>query len=85
MPIELTQQALTLSDVSSVVVTPVVQDEATGEYVRELRIFGGDGEPVAPIQGIDAPAPGQGRLLVTLRLTTTDRARIAISVPSSEF
>lgn len=85
MAIEWTQQSLTLSDVKSVVVTAVAQDPESGEYVRELRIFGGDNQPIPPIQDIDAPPAAQGHLLVTLRLRTRDRQRIQISVPSLEF
>lgn len=83
--IQLTQSALTLTDVRSITVTEVAQDQTTGEYVRELRIFGGDSEPTPPITGIDQPPSAQGRLLLTIRLITSNRNRIQIAVPSLEF
>jgi len=83
MAIDVTQQALTLSDVKGVVITGVAQDES-GEYVRELRIFGGD-VLTPPILPVDAPPPGQGRLLLTVRLRSANRSRIQIAVPSLEF
>jgi len=85
IPIQFTSQAITLTDVRGVVVTDVVQDQDNGEYVREIRIFGGDNVPVPPIQNTDAPLQGQGHLLVTLRLKTADRRKIFISIPSLEF
>lgn len=85
LSIELTQQALTLADVRSVVVTEVAQDGESGEFVRELRVFGGDPTPIPPITDMDAVVPGQGHLLITLRLRSADRRRIRISVPPLEF
>jgi hypothetical protein len=86
MAIEWTQQALTLSDVKNIVVTPVARDDESGEFIRELRIFGGDDAVTAPIQGIDEFASDQkGHLLVTLRLKTKNRQTIHITAPSLEF
>lgn len=85
MAIDLTQQSFTLSDVRTVVVTEVAQDQESGDYVRELRIFGGDSAPEPPITGIDTPPTQQGRLMMTLRLRSADRRRIQISVPAMEF
>lgn len=84
MAIIITQQSLSLSGVRSVVVTPVAQDGESGEYVRELRIFADAATAASPIPEEGAP-PDKGRLVVTLRLQSTDRTRIAISVPSTEF
>lgn len=84
MAIEWTQQSLSVSDVRSIVVTTIEQDDKTGEYVRELRIFGVDDGPEPPILNIDQQPPGQ-KLLVTLRLKTTSRDRVSISVPSLSF
>lgn len=83
--INVTSQSLTLTDVRAVVVTEVAQEPESGDYVRELRVFGGDPTPIPPITGIDTPQPDQGRLLVTLRLRSADRRRIRISVPAMEF
>lgn len=83
MAIDVTQQSMTLTNVRSVVVTEVAQDKDSGDYVRELRIFGGD-TITPPIQGIDAPSQTYP-LLITLRLRSADRRRIAISVPAMEF
>lgn len=83
--INVIQQSLTLTDVRAVVVTEVAQEQGGGDYVRELRIFGGDLTPIPPITDIDAAPQGQGRLLVTLRLKSADRQRIRISVPAMEF
>lgn len=76
---------MTLSDVKDIVVTDVAQDRETGDYIREVRIFGGDDQPVPPITDIDSPPAGKGRLLVTLRLKTRSREGIHITVPSLVF
>lgn len=84
MAIQWTQQSLTVSDVKEVIVTDVAQDRETGQYIREVRIFGGDDQPEPPILDINQE-PAKGRLLVTLRLTTQSRERIHIVVPSLFF
>jgi hypothetical protein len=83
--IDVSAQALQVADVRSVVITPVVQDEESGEYVREVRIFGGDPGPVPPILNSDIQPPGVGNLLLTLRLTSATRRRIGIAIPELEF
>ena len=44
-----TQQSLTVGDVTNIVVTPLVRDEDTGLFVRELRIFTTDAERPSPL------------------------------------
>lgn len=39
MSISVISQALAVDDVTSLVVTTIEQDSATGEYVREVRAF----------------------------------------------
>jgi hypothetical protein len=81
MPILTTQQSLTVGDVTNIVVTPLVRDEDTGEFVRELRIFAGDGGQTSPLD----PPSGSAPITITLRLTSPNRAALHIAVPPSEF
>ena len=79
-----TQQSLTVGDVTTIAVTPVVRDEDTGLFVRELRIFTIDAERTSPL--VDTPAlPPPETIAVTLRLVSANRASLHIAVPASEF
>jgi hypothetical protein len=79
-----TQQSLTVGDVTNIAVTPVVRDEATGLFVRELRIFTIDAERTSPL--VDTPAlPPLEAIAVTLRIVSASRASLHIAVPASEF
>jgi hypothetical protein len=82
MPILTTQQTLAAADVTNILVTPLVRDESTGLFVRELRIFTTEAEPISPL---DPAVPPQEALAVTLRLTSANRAALHIAVPPSEF
>jgi hypothetical protein len=78
-----TQQSLTVGDVTTIAVTPVVRDEDTGLFVRELRIFTTDAERPSPL---DTPAlPPPETIAVTLRIVSASRAALHIAVPASEF
>jgi len=70
--VELQQQLLQITEVGSVIVTDIVQDEDAGDYVRDLRIFG------VPI-GDTAP------LLVQLRIRSTSRQKLELSAPVQSF
>jgi hypothetical protein len=76
-----TQQSLTVGDVTTIAVTPVVRDETTGLFVRELRIFTIDAERTSPL---DATPPPEA-IAVTLRLVSANRASLHLAVPASEF
>jgi hypothetical protein len=76
-----TQQSLTVGDVTTIAVTPVVRDETSGLFVRELRIFTIDAERTSPL---DAQPPPEA-IAVTLRLVSANRASLHLAVPASEF
>jgi hypothetical protein len=76
-----TQQSLTVGDVTTIAVTPVVRDETTGLFVRELRIFTIDAERASPL---DAQPPPEA-IAVTLRLVSANRPSLHLAVPASEF
>lgn len=76
-----TQQSLTVGDVTNIVVTPLVRDEDTGLFVRELRIFTTDADRPSPL---DPTAPPEA-IAVTLRIVSASRAALHIAVPASEF
>ena len=82
MPILTTQQSLTVGDVTTIAVTPVVRDEETGLFVRELRIFTTDADRPSPL---DPAAPPPEAIAVTLRIVSASRASLHIAVPASEF
>ena len=77
-----TQQSLTVGDVTTIAVTPIVRDEDTGLFVRELRIFTTDAEPTSPL---DPALPPPETIAVTLRIVSASRASLHIAVPASEF
>ena len=77
-----TQQSLTVGDVTTIAVTPVVRDEDTGLFVRELRIFTTDAERPSPL---DPAVPPPETIAVTLRIVSASRAALHIAVPASEF
>jgi hypothetical protein len=77
-----TQQSLTVGDVTTIAVTPVVRDEETGLFVRELRIFTTDADRPSPL---DPTAPPPEAIAVTLRIVSASRASLHIAVPASEF
>jgi hypothetical protein len=83
MPILTTAQAINISDVNSVVITEIAVDEETGDYVREIRIFGEveHADKMPDINQTATPAP----LLLSLRVSSQSRNKIHISVPASEF
>ena len=56
-----TQQSLTVGDVTNIVVTPLVRDEDTGLFVRELRIFTTDAERTKSVGPHRAAAAGDDR------------------------
>ena len=78
-----TQQSLTVGDVTNIVVTPLVRDEDTGLFVRELRIFTTDAERPSPLDPATPPPPEA--IAVTLRIVSASRASLHIAVPASEF
>jgi hypothetical protein len=78
-----TQQSLTVGDVTNIVVTPLVRDEDTGLFVRELRIFTIDAERSSPLNTPALPPPET--IAVTLRIVSASRASLHIAVPASEF
>jgi hypothetical protein len=59
--------------VSSVVVTPIVQDMNIGDYVRELRIFS------QPVTGSDP------ELVLSVRLHALTAKQLEIMTPPSSF
>lgn len=67
-------QTVGVDGVGDIVVTTIEQDPDSGDYVREIRIFG-----LPTVAGANKP------LVLTLRLRDSDRAAIAITVPSSDF
>jgi len=77
-----TQQSLTVGDVTNIVVTPLVRDEDTGLFVRELRIFTTDAERPS---SLDPAMPLPEAIAVTLRIVSASRASLHIAVPASEF
>ncbi len=83
MTVLTTQQSLTVGDVTSIVVTPVVRDEVTGRFVRELRVFAAEVKPISPLDDVGQPQPQA--LAVTLRLLSDSRDSLHIAVPASEF
>lgn len=78
-----TQQSLTVGDVTNIVVTPLVRDEETGLFVRELRIFTTDADRPSPLDPTAPPPPEA--IAVTLRIVSASRASLHIAVPASEF
>ena len=78
-----TQQSLTVGDVTNIVVTPLVRDEDTGLFVRELRIFTTDAERPSSLDPTAPPPPEA--IAVTLRIVSASRASLHIAVPASEF
>jgi hypothetical protein len=72
MTILTTQQAVDVGDVTSIVVTDIAQDQESGEYVREIRIFAGE---------IDTAGP----LAITVRLRSQSRSKLHVAVPSLQF
>ena len=74
MTIVTTNQSLNISNVRSVVVTEIVQDTETQQFIREIRIFG-------EVEGESGIAP----LICSIRVSSATRSRIHISVPASEF
>jgi hypothetical protein len=59
--------------VGQVVVTPIVQDQNIGDYVRELRIFS------------LAPAGGEQVLLLSVRLHALTIKQLEIVTPPASF
>lgn len=83
MPIEVKQQAIEITELHRILITEIVQDQESGEYVREIRVFE---EPTTgpPVMG-DETSRDDGRWLITLRLRSRERSNLHISVPSLEF
>ncbi len=71
MAVSTLSSTLLADDLASSVVTEIIQDPATGHYVREFRFFG-------------APAAGSNDtpLLLTVRATATERDALTIKTPS---
>ena len=82
MTLSISQQSLTVGDVTTIAVTPVVRDESSGLFVRELRVFAAVEELTSPL---DPAAPPAEAITVTLRLVSVSRASLHIAVPASEF
>lgn len=59
--------------VGQIIVTPIVQDQNIGDYVRELRIFS------IPIQGAEP------ELILSIRLHALTINQLEISTPPSQF
>jgi hypothetical protein len=64
-------QETQVDGVGSIVVTDIVQDQTTSQYVREIRLFDGTG--------------GSGNLIFTLRMTAPTNVPLEINVPPSLF
>lgn len=79
-----TQQSLKVGDVTTIAVTPVVREEPSGLFVRELRIFAADVN-ATPTSPLDPAQPRPETIAVTLRLVSDNRESLHIAVPASEF
>jgi voltage-gated potassium channel Kch len=73
MAIETRAQTLFVDGITSVSITDIQQDDDSGLYIREVRIFG------TPTVG--GPAPQ----VLVLRLGAVQRTSIAIVSPESNF
>ena len=83
MPIEVMQQAFQVTELRRILITEIVQDGESGEYVREIRIF--EEPTTGPKVMGEETTEGDGRWLITLRLRSRERSNLHISVPSLEF
>lgn len=63
-----------VDEVGDVVITPIAQEEETGLYVREVRVFDTllEGQATAP-------------LVYTLRLVADDPLKIAMTTPALDY
>lgn len=70
--IQHTQINLELTEVGDIIITPVVQDEANGDWVRDIRIFSTVGalEPV---------------MMVQIKLRSLTAGRLEVSAPAQQF
>lgn len=69
--VKTTQHNLEITDVSSIVITPVTQDPLAGDWVRDIRIMGAEGTGEA--------------MVVQLRLRSPTKDPIEIEAPAQEF
>jgi hypothetical protein len=76
--IQLLSQALELGPCSSVILTPPELDEATGQYVREFRVF---------FPGVvnDDGTIEQEILVFTARVFADELEQLAVVAPSQPF
>lgn len=72
MPISIVSQFLLVEGATDVVLTNPEQEAGTGNWVRELRVFGPRPE------GVDS---GAGPLILTVRLVADIRSDIEITTP----
>jgi len=68
------QETVLVTEVTDVVVTPIVQDENSGLYLREIRVFGTPAET-------DANPPQ----VFVLRMESADPVQLAITLPVLEY
>jgi len=66
-------QAVIVDSVMQTVITDIVQDPDTAEFVREIRVYAGVGSTT------DQPPT------FTLRLTSTVQANIELTAPAVQF
>ena len=67
-------ETVLVTEVVDVVVTPVVQNENTGLFLREVRLFG------TPSEGELTPP-----LVFTLRMEAADPVQLNITLPVLEY
>jgi hypothetical protein len=73
MTISTILQEQLIDGIGSVVITPVVQDLVTSNYVRQIRVY--------------APPDGNGNvaLVFTLNLSATVQANVELTAPAALF
>lgn len=72
-PLSVLATKMDCNPVGQIVVTPIVQDQNIGDYVRELRIFS------IPVFG------GEPELILSVRLHALTVKQLEISAPPSQF
>ena len=71
MTIETISQKIELTGVGDIVVTEIEQDQDVGDFVREIRLYGG--------------RAGEGLEIFALRLRSAGRETLQISSPAVDF
>jgi hypothetical protein len=70
--IAITQQHIEVDETSDVVVTEIEQDTETGDYVRDIRVYGLD-------------ADGASILVVQVKVRSNVHENIELTAPASEY